>query len=57
MARGVGNVRLPHERRGERRRGLGENPLDVNFDRIARALVSLYVMVYVLVVVFLFVFS
>ena len=57
MARGVGNVRLPHERRGERRRGLGEVPLDVNFDRMAQALASLYILVYVLVVVFLFVFN
>jgi len=43
MARGMGNVRLPDERRCERRRGVGV-PLTFHFARLARALVSLYVL-------------
>lgn len=42
MARGMGNDRLPCERRCERRRSVGV-PSTIDFTRLARALVSLYV--------------
>ena len=51
MARGIGNTRLPEERRQRRCRSV-PLPMDIDILRLARALTALYVLVWGTMIVY-----